>query len=308
VIRSPYVYGPLLAILLGAFWLHALLVPFWQDDFHFLLVAREAREASDSWFSVFWPKEKSIFWRPLSEGLYWHLVEGVFDANPVAAHAINLSFLIAASLAVAWLATDFAQLIEPAVDRRHAFLIAGFLYGIHAAHFIPAVWATAVHTSMVVLFSALTLRFWVLALRDQPAGVNPNLVAIPLLLMLALFSKENGILTLPLGALLTGLAWHRTRPTRATWIVASFSVLLSLAWLMIRRETVVPPSGSYEMDLGTSTIRNLASLTLFFSTSHVNHCASYWNSTRPSPHSGPSCAAYFRLLPFGLSSRRLVPG
>ena len=262
--RSPYLYAPLLAVLLSVFWLHALWVPFWQDDFHLLLLARDAREAGDAWWSVFWPVEKSIFWRPLSEGIHWRLVEGVLGADPRAAHALNLLFLVAAALAVAWLVADYAPLIDRRVDAHRAFLMAGFLYGIHAAHLLPALWATAVHTSMNVLFSALALRFWVSALRDSPAGLSLGLLSVPVFLLLALFSKETGILALPLGALLTLLVWRRARPTRAGWIVAASSMLLALAWLAVRRHLVVPASGAYEMGVGINTLRNLASMVLFF--------------------------------------------
>lgn len=264
MLRSPFLYVPLTGVLLVAFWLHSIQTPFWQDDFHFLLVAREAREAGEGWYTVFWPTSKSIFWRPLSEGLYWRLVEGVFDANSMAAHAINLSFLVFASLAVAWLVADYGRLIAPSLDWRKAFVTAGFLYGIHAAHFIPAVWATAIHTSMVVLFSALALRFWTSALHDGPAASRPGLLSVPLFLLLALFSKENGILALPMGALLTALAWNRARPIRYAWAVASVTVILAMAWLRLRQEMIVPPSGAYEMGLSISTVRNLGSMVLFF--------------------------------------------
>jgi hypothetical protein len=262
--RSPYAYVPLIAVLLAIFWLHALQVPFWQDDFHFLRVARDAREAGETWLAVFWPAEKSIFWRPLSEGLYWRIVEGSLDASPVAAHFINLSFLVAAALGVAWLVADYARLVEPRVDAHKAFLTAGFLYGIHAAHLIPAIWATAVHSSMVVLFSALALRFWIAALGDSASRLNLRLAAVPLFLLLALLSKENGILVLPLGALLTALVWNKVRPTPIAWGVAMTSVLLTLTWLLLRREMVVPPSGAYEIGMGTNTVRNLATMALFF--------------------------------------------
>ncbi len=261
--RSPLLYVPLMAALLAGFWLHALQVPFWQDDFHLLLVAREAREAGESWLSAFWPSEKSIFWRPLSEGLYWRLVEGVLDASPVAAHALNLTFLVAAVLAVAWLAADYAKLLQPSLDWHQAYVVAGLLYGIHAAHFLPAVWATAVHTSMVVLFSALALRYWIAALREGAPGLSLSLLSIPLFLLLALFSKESGILVLPLGALLTALAWKQARPTAVAWGLAVLSVLLALTWLRLRQEMIEAPSGAYEMGFGANTLRNLASMGAF---------------------------------------------
>lgn len=263
LLRSPYLVILLLVGLLGAFWLHALQIPFWQDDFVFLWVAREAREAGDTWLSVFWPAQKSVFWRPLSEGLYWRIVEGVFNSDPVAAHAINLALLVAASLAVAWLAAEYAPLISPKVDPQKAFFAAGFLYGIHAAHLVPVIWATAVHSSMVVLFSALGLRFWVSALRTVPEGFNPGLLSVPLFLLLALFSKENAILALPLGALLTAVVWNRLRPTRAAWVIAAVSAFLALIWLLVRQRMVLPPTGAYEMGIGVNTLRNLASMAVF---------------------------------------------
>ena len=263
MIRSRWLAVLLAGALVALFWLPAIQVPFWQDDFRLLLDAREAREAGEGWFSAFWPSEKSIFWRPLSEGVYWRVVEGLLHASPLVAHVLNLLVLTAASLAVAWLVTDYARVLRPELDWGTTFFIAGLLYGIHAAHFLPAVWVTAVHTSMVVLFSALTLRFWIAALRQAPAGLTPGLLAIPLLLLPALFSKESGILVLPLGALLTAVAWKRARPTRAAWFIAVVSLLLALAWLRVRQGMIVPPSGAYEVDLGVNALRNLASMTLF---------------------------------------------
>jgi hypothetical protein len=261
--RAPYLYLLLVAVPVAIFWLHALQVPFWQDDFRLLLEAREAREGGQSWLSAFWPSEKSIFWRPLSEGVYWRVVEGPLGASAVWAHALNLTFLVSASLAVAWLVADYARLIQPSLDWRKAFLVSGLLYGAHAAHFLPAVWTTAVHTSMVVLFSALALRFWVWALREGPAGLRWGLAAIPLFLLLALFSKESGILTIPLGALLTAVTWERARPSRLAWVIATASVLVALVWLFVRENMILPPSGAYEMGLGANTLRNLASMALF---------------------------------------------
>jgi len=264
LIRSPAFYPLLLAVLVGAYWLHALQVPYWQDDFHLLMLAREAREAGDSWLSAFWPAEKSIVWRPLSEGIYWRAVEGLWDSDPLAAHAISLLSLAASALAVAWLVADYWSLISGEQYSHRAFLIAGFVYGIHSAHLLPALWATAVHSSLVVLFSSLALRYWVAALRDRPTGLTPRLMTMPLFLLLALFSKENGILVLPLGALLAVLAWHRTRPTAAVWLVAAISLLIALVWLFLRREVVVPPLGAYEMGVGINTLRNLLAAVLFF--------------------------------------------
>jgi hypothetical protein len=261
--RVPYLYPPLLAALVAIFWLHALQAPFWQDDFRLLLDAREAREAGQSWLSAFWPSEKCIFWRPLSEGVYWRVVEGLLGASPVAAHVMNLLFLVCASLAVAWLVADYARLVDPSLNWQQAFLVSGLLYGAHAAHFLPAVWATAVHTSMVVLFSALALRFWVWALREQPTGVRWGLVCIPLFLLLALFSKESGILIIPLGALLTAMTWRRARPSRPAWVIAAVAAVVALVWLFVRETMIVPPSGPYAMDVGANTLRNLASMALF---------------------------------------------
>jgi hypothetical protein len=40
--------------------------------------------------------------------------------------------------------------------------------------------------------------------------------------------------------------------------------LLALAWLLIRKQVTVPPTGAYEMTVGTNLLRNTASLFLFF--------------------------------------------
>jgi hypothetical protein len=42
------------------------------------------------------------------------------------------------------------------------------------------------------------------------------------------------------------------------------SAVLAVLWLIVRRELVVPPSGAYEMGMGPNTLRNVASMGLFF--------------------------------------------
>lgn len=246
------------------FWSPLLLTPFWQDDYMLLYFAREAQAAGEPWYSSFNPRNLSIFWRPFSEGVYWRLLENRLGADPTAAHLISLGVLAASALAVGWLAAAIARLIVPGANAAPGGLLAAFLYGIHGTNFIPAAWATAIHTPLAVLFSALALRVWIANLRPPGGGAaGPGLLLVPVFFLLALFSKESALLAAALGLLVTFWAWPRYRPTTGGWWVMVFSALLAVAWLLIRHHVTVSPTDAYEMHIGTNVLRNSVSMLLF---------------------------------------------
>ena len=248
---------------LALFWSPLLFTPFWQDDYMLLYFAREAQTAGEPWYSSFNPQELSIFWRPLSEGVYWRLLENHLGADPVTAHRISLGVLVASAMAVGWLAATVVRLVTPEANAAAGGLLAAFLYGIHGANFIPAAWATAIHTPLAVLFSALALGLWVANLRPPGGASGPGLLLVPLLFLLALFSKESALLTAGLGLLVTLWVWPRYRPTTGGWLIMLFSALLAIAWLLIRHQVTAPVTGEYEMTAGTNLLRNGASMLLF---------------------------------------------
>ncbi len=143
------------------FWSQTLNVPYWQDDYNFLLDAREARLAHKPWYSSFFPETKVGFWRPLGFGTYWRFVETVLGGNAQAAHVTNIVLLIFSAAAVGWFVSTLLDRLYPGKDSVTAGLGVAFLYGIHSSHFLPVAWAAAANDSICVLFSALTLRFWI---------------------------------------------------------------------------------------------------------------------------------------------------
>jgi len=146
--------------MLFLFWFIALFVPFWQDDYIFLLKAKELRLMATPWYAAFLPESKNVFWRPLGFDMFWRMVEGPLGGNVHWAHLINILLLIAAATATGWFAFTFLRLEWPGGDSALGGIGAGFLYGIHGSHFLSAVWVAAANDSLVVLFSALTLTFW----------------------------------------------------------------------------------------------------------------------------------------------------
>jgi hypothetical protein len=245
------------------FWSPLLSTPFWQDDFMFLYFAREAQELSEPWYSAFFPRQASIFWRPLSEGVYWRLIENRLNADPTTAHMMGLGVLVASALAVGWLAATLTRLVAPEANATLGGLLGAFLYGIHGAHFIPAAWATAVHTPTAILFSALALRFWIAALRSSGGTSGPGLLLVPLFFLLALFSKESALLTAGLGLLVTYWVWPRYKPTSSGWAIMGLCAVLAIVWLLARDRVTVPAIGDYEMAFGANVARNGTSLLLF---------------------------------------------
>lgn len=253
----------LVSATLFLFWSPLLTTPFWQDDFTLLYLAREAQAAGEPWYSAFFPQQLSIFWRPLSEGVYWRLIENRLGADPATAHLFGLGVLVASALAVGWLAATLTRLLVPEANAAFGGLLGAFLYGIHGANFIPAAWATAVHTPLAVLFSALALRFWIAALRPSGGSSDPGLLLVPPLFLLALFSKESALLTAGLGLMVTFWVWPRYRPTTGGWAIMGLCTLIAIAWLLVRAQVTASVTAEYEMTFGTNVLRNGASLLAF---------------------------------------------
>src|SRR6185436_3379483 len=90
------------AALLILFWLPATSVPFWQDDYNFLLAARNARAAPSAtpWLTIFQPDPGQQLWRPISVGLWWRFIEGALGGDARFAHVAGILLLVLASAAV----------------------------------------------------------------------------------------------------------------------------------------------------------------------------------------------------------------
>lgn len=260
-----WILGILTACFLFMFIIQALYVPFWQDDYYYLVNAQNARLEGDSWFAPFLPEVKYYSWRPLSVELYWRFVETVFGGNVQVAHLTNLLLHILSVLAVGWFSITLLKLLAPEKNHFFAGALVAFLYGIHAAHILPVIWVSAVNSSITILFAALTLRFWLKALTAETNNKETfALILVFICFALALLSKEISIVLPALGFLLTIFIWPQTKPSKKAWAVSIHCVIFALGWLILRESVTSAPHPAYELKFGDNIIRNTVSLTLFF--------------------------------------------
>ncbi len=245
--------------------IQALYIPYWQDDYYFLINAQQARTVSDSWFTVFWSKQSATFWRPLGMDFYWRFIESTLNANVRAAHVSNLILHFASAISVAWFVTRLQHLMHPGTNRWHLGLLIATLYGVHAANFLPVVWVSAANSSLVVIFSALSLGCWLQALY-APSKVRETIAVIGSIVFFtfALFCREIAIIIPALGTLLSALVWPKRIRTVTAFIAAGCCVLIAIAWLIARGNIVTGVDDAYSLRFGSNVLRNCVSLALFF--------------------------------------------
>ena len=267
ILKTRFLRSSFLAVcvtgFLALFWFQALDVPYWQDDYYFLLKAKQAHLAGAPWYAAFFPETKVLFWRPLGMESYWRFVEGVLGGSPRAAHVVNILLLILSALAVGWFVATLVRLLDPERDGSTAGWLAALLYGVHSAHFLPVAWAAAANDSIAIFFSALALRFWLVV---TTTGGRRGVLAAPavvLCLVLALLSRDIAFVLPPLGLLLTFWLKSRSRPSRTAWGVGALCIGIALAWLLIRNQVTLQADPAYDLRLGFNVLRNTFALILF---------------------------------------------
>jgi hypothetical protein len=250
------------AIVLVALWWQAFFVPFWQDDYAFLLYARDAQAQGKPWYSVLLGGSSEYFWRPLSVDLYWRALYGVWGGDLRAAHAAGIVLLLLASAAVGWLVTAILR-IRAAGHATLGGFWAALLYGLHGSHFLPVVWASGAQDSLLVLFSALALRFWLMAY-DAPIrnGLLHAMAGVGCF-TLALMSKETAMVVPLLQATLVAWLWPVRRPSQRTLAIVLLFFGITGLWWLIHQRLTLPPPPPYQLKLGSNVLRNAASLVLF---------------------------------------------
>lgn len=240
-------------------WLPALSTPFWGDDYHFLQEALASRLRGEAWWIPFWPDVRYQFWRPLGHETYWRFVEGVLGADARAAHLTNLVLFVLVCFGVGLLGASLAW-----VSRWERPLIGGALaagiYAVSAVHFTPLHWTSSGDSLMIVLWTSLALAAWVRAPMHRPAVRALLCAAIPIVQVLALYSKESAVLIPLLMLCVSAFAWGRVRPGLAEAAVWLACVMLILVWLAFRGRFVLPAVPEYELEFGTNVLRNGAAL------------------------------------------------
>lgn len=243
-----------LAISTVLMWLPALHVPFWGDDYVFLLQARTSHLSTAPWWSDFWPASPVKFWRPLSQEGYWRAMFACFHGSSTAMHAASLALHALASAGVGMLAFAVARACQWEQARLTAFF-AGVTYATLAMHMLPVHWASAANNSMLTLFTALGLAAWISSLGARGICRILLLATIPAWQILALLTKESAVLT-PLLMIVVGLFTGRSQWRRGNVLVFLACVAIIVAWLFLDARFTAGTDKVYTLTLGINTLRN----------------------------------------------------
>ena len=257
--RNPGILVLGLGVVALFLWLPALSTPFWGDDYLFLEGALASRPRGESWWNPFWPDMRVQFWRPLGHETYWRFVEGILGADPWAAHLTNFTLWLLGCLSVGLLGATLARAVRWDRQALSGGLAAG-VYAVSAIHFTPIHWTSSGDSLLIVLWSALTLAAWLGAPLSKPSIRALLCGSIPILQVLALFSKESAVLLPVLTLCLSAFAWERCRPGRPEMTAWFTCCALILVWLALRESFVLPPAPEYAMVLEANVLRNAASL------------------------------------------------
>ena len=253
----PWIAAALLVASALLMWLPALQTPFWGDDYAFLHAAHATNASGAPWWSDFWPASPPRFWRPLSQEGYWRWVDAALGGSAHAAHVVSLVLHLLATLGVALLGFRLARACQwPHAGRIAA--LAGTVYGALTLHTLPVHWAAAANNAMLTLFTTLLLAAWVSARDAKHATRSVLLASVPLLLALALLSKESAALTPALMLIVSGFVAAR-RLDRGELVAWLACVAVVAAWLVLRARFTANTDASYAMTLGGNVVRNAAS-------------------------------------------------
>jgi len=246
-----------------AIWLPAIHIPFWGDDYHFLIQANTASLEEQSIWAPFWPEKKYKSWRPLSQDSYWRVVVSALKADPRAAHVANFVLLVCAALGVGLLGFIIADSLGWP-NSKASGLLAALLYSTLALHFLPVYWVSAANSSLLVLFTTLYFSAFLVAQRREGFVRFMLWVAALVAILLALLSKESAALSPILLLCLSLFVWPHSRPDKEAFLVWILSCLMVIFWLIARSEFVSDPGPEYELTLGFNNARNVASLLAWF--------------------------------------------
>lgn len=247
---------PLLASF--AMWLPAIHVPFWQDDYFYILNAHVSSLAGESFWASLWPNQgyQSWNWRPLSQDMYWRLVEGSLNADSRLAHLLNIVLLYSAAISFGFFSYIYARLARWNDPVWIAILAAG-LYAVADFNFLPVYWVSAANSSIltILIFVVLSLLF----VFEQLASAYRRFAlatCVIVLSMMSLLVKESAILLPALWVLAkvsNGTPWKYRREQLA--ILAVFAIGTAL-WWTVRSSFVLPTPPEYGLQFSFNIVRN----------------------------------------------------
>ena len=241
-----------------ALWLPALNVPFWQDDYFYILNAHTSDVAGEPFLASLWPNDgyKSWNWRPLSQDLYWRLVEGELLANPWLAHFLNIGMLYAAAFSFGLFAYFYSKLNRwdnPVL----VAILAGGLYAVSDFNFLPVYWASAANSSILSIFVFMTLAMLLLfeELEDVTLRFFLGLLVISLSMM-SLLIKESAILLPCLWILVKLSIGQRWKHLGEQLFLLLLFVIGTVLWWEVRASFVLPTPPEYGLQISFNVVRN----------------------------------------------------
>lgn len=244
-------------------WLPALHTPYWGDDYVFLSAAHATNISGAPWWSDFWPATPLRFWRPLSQEAYWRLVDAGLDGNAYATQVVSLCLHVLASIGVAVLALVMARAFKWSRPLATAAL-GGVVYAGLAMHMLPVHWAAAANNSLLTLFTTLCLAAWIYSAQASGVRRAVALATVPLLLALALLSKESAVLMLPLMLLVRWFAGQR-QTGRADVITLLVCAVITAIWVVLHARFTAGTDAAYQLMLGRNVVRNVVAFAAWMS-------------------------------------------
>lgn len=253
--KSPHFYTSLFILFAFALWLPSLFTPFWGDDYFFLTQAREARLNGDSWWLPFITQSQTGFWRPLSMDMGWRFVEQFLQGDVFYAHVYLWCLTFLSLIAVGWFAYEFARAMQWPQPKLIALLTAA-LHAVHVVTYLPLHWVAAMNSPTLVFFMSATLALWIALPRLYGRARWLALLMLPLLQLLALFSKELAILIPALVVVLALFLRGKQTYKSADFIVWLVSVVICLVWLYFYKEFTPSRHSAYGLIMGQNLVIN----------------------------------------------------
>ncbi len=253
--NSNYFYLSLFILFAIGLWLPSLFTPFWGDDYFFLTQARDSRLNENSWWLPFVTASETGFWRPLSMDTGWRFVEQVLQGNVLYAHIYLWCLTFLSLMAISWFAYEFSRAMQWPQPKLIA-LIATALHAVHVVTYLPLHWVAAMNSPTLVLFISATLALWIALPRLQGGVRWLALVILPLLQLLALFSKELAILIPALVVVLAFFLHGKLTYKTGDFIVWLLCVVICLVWLYFYKEFTPSRHSAYGLTLGKNLVIN----------------------------------------------------
>ncbi len=241
-------------------------------DFHFFLddyglLHSGHVDSVSGFFRSFHPVRLGVdefvpFYRPLSQVIYFWLMQLIVGWNPLYYHFIGLVMLGLISFTVYLITTHLSE------DALAGFFGA-ILFAVCTTHGITQLWISLTQDLIVVFLMATSFYVYLLSLQK---GKALHRAASAALFVLALLSMEHAII-LPGLLLLVELVYSRPKDMEETKrLVARLLpfALIALAYLVFRMAYIdLPRSGSYKVAIGLFALRNLGRYLLIASNSFL---------------------------------------